>query len=124
MDNSIRLNLFLFSPWCAPQLRMKQRLEAQTRVKRQDDFMGKSIESFYFLPALPLKLGMKQRLEGQTRHERRDDFMDNSIILNLYFFLPALPLIHKAAPKNKKSTERRGRPKAREWKERRRKSLL
>jgi hypothetical protein len=80
---------------------MKQRLEAQTRVKRQDDFMGNSIKSFFFLPALPLKLGMKQRLERQTRHERRSDFMDNCIILNL-FFLPALPLIHIAAPKKQK----------------------
>jgi len=75
--------------------------------------MGNSIESISFLPALPLKLGMKQRLEGQTRHERRDDFMDNSIILNLFFSPCPAPYPH-SCPKNKKSTERRGRPKARE----------
>jgi hypothetical protein len=90
---------------------MKQRLEAQTRVKRQDDFMGNSIESISFLPALPLKLGIKQRLEGQTRHERRGEFMDNSIILKSIFFLPALPLIHKAAQKTKRAQKEERDPK-------------
>jgi len=82
-----------------------------------------SIESISFLPALPLKLGMKQRLEGQTRHERRDDFMDNSIILNLFFSPCPAPYPLSCPKKTKRAQKEEGDPK-REWKERRRKSLL
>lgn len=56
-------------------------------------------------------MGIKEILEGQTRHERWGEFMDNSIILKSIFFLPALPLIHKAAQKTKRAQKEERDPK-------------